>query len=405
MLLGEIIQVALTAIRANKLRSFLTMLGIIIGVGAVITMVALGQGAQKAVQDRIQALGSNLLTLFPGQSFRGGIAITDRVSLTIDDYEALAAETRHVTAVVPELSRNLQVKRLNQNINVSITGTTANYVPVKNYQILAGRMFTAGDDESRRRYAVLGYAVPEMLGMNAFAAIGTEIQIRGIPFEVIGVLAEKGATQGSWENPDERILIPLSTARYRIMGTNRLRNITVQVASEAEMNLAMMDIERVLRREHKIRPGGDNDFQIRNQADILATFEQTTQTFTFLLAGIAAVSLLVGGIGIMNIMLVSVTERTREIGVRKALGATRFNILFQFLIEALVLCLVGGALGVLFGVGGAVLLSKLAHWNTAVSAYSILLALVFSSIVGLFFGIWPARRAAGLDPIVALRYE
>ena len=405
MLLGEIIQVALSAIRANKLRSFLTMLGIIIGVGAVITMIALGQGAQKAVQERIQALGSNLLTLFPGQSFRGGIAVTDRVALTIDDYKALTAEARHVSAVVPELSRNMQVKRGNLNINVSVTGTTPNYVPVKNFKVLAGRMFSSGDDDGRRRYAVLGYAVPEMLGLNPFAALGTEIQIRGIPFEVIGVLGEKGATQGSFENPDERILIPLQTGRYRIMGTDRLRNITVQVATQREMNLAMMDIERVLRREHKIRPGGENDFQIRNQADILATFEQTTQTFTYLLAGLAAVSLLVGGIGIMNIMLVSVTERTREIGVRKALGATRFNILFQFMVEALVLCLVGGALGVMFGTGGAVLLSNLAHWNTSISLFSIVLAFLFSSLVGLFFGIWPARRAAGLDPIVALRYE
>ena len=404
MLLGEIIQVALAAIRANKLRSFLTMLGIIIGVGAVITMVALGTGAQKAVQDRIQALGSNLLTLYPGQNFRGGIAITERVSLTMDDADALARSARHISNVVPELTRNLQVKRGNTNINVSVTGTTPDWVPVKNFELVAGRMFTSGDNEGRRRYAVLGGAIPAMLNINPIAAIGTEIQIRGIPFEVIGVLAEKGS-QGSWMNPDEQIIIPLQTARYRILGTDRLRSITVKVAGEDRMNLAMMEIERVLRREHKIRPGMDNDFQIRNQADILATFQQTTQTFTFLLAGIAAVSLLVGGIGIMNIMLVSVTERTREIGVRKALGATRFNILFQFLVEALVLCLAGGALGVLFGSGGAILLSKLAHWNTAISPFSIVLAFVFSSFVGLFFGIWPARRAARLDPITALRYE
>ena len=404
MLLGEIIQVALAAIRANKLRSFLTMLGIIIGVGAVITMVALGTGAQKAVQDRIQALGSNLLTLYPGQNFRGGIAITERVSLTMDDADALARSARHISNVVPELTRNLQVKRGNTNINVSVTGTTPDWVPVKNFELVAGRMFTSGDNEGRRRYAVLGGAIPAMLNINPIAAIGTEIQIRGIPFEVIGVLAEKGS-QGSWMNPDEQIIIPLQTARYRILGTDRLRSITVKVAGEDRMNLAMMEIERVLRREHKIRPGMDNDFQIRNQADILATFQQTTQTFTFLLAGIAAVSLLVGGIGIMNIMLVSVTERTREIGVRKALGATRFNILFQFLVEALVLCLAGGALGVLFGSGGAILLSKLAHWNTSISPFSIVLAFVFSSFVGLFFGIWPARRAARLDPIVALRYE
>jgi len=406
MLLGEIFQVALQAIRANKLRSFLTMLGIIIGVGAVITMVALGSGAQKAVQARIQALGPTLLSLYPGQSFRGGIAIgfDQRVSLTVDDAQALARDARYVKAVVPELTRNFQVKRGSQNSNVNIVGTTPNYVPVKNYTLTAGRTFTAGEDEGRRRYAVLGAAIPEMFNANGAAMIGQDIQIRGIPFEIIGVLSAKGSG-GGFGNPDEQILIPLQTARYRIMGTDRLRSITVDAASVPQMTLTMIEIERVLRREHKVRPGADNDFQIRNQSDILATFQQTTETFTYLLAGIAAVSLLVGGIGIMNIMLVSVTERTREIGVRKALGATRFNIMFQFLVEALVLCLVGGLIGILFGSLGAVALSKLAHWNTSINLFAVLLAFIFSAVVGLFFGIWPARRAASLDPIVALRYE
>jgi putative ABC transport system permease protein len=406
MLLGEIFQVALQAIRANKLRSLLTMLGIIIGVGAVITMVALGSGAQKSVQARIQSLGPTLLTIYPGQSFRGGIAIMfdQRVSITVDDAEALTRDARYVKAVVPELTRNLQVKRGNQNSNVSIVGTTPNYVATKNYTITAGRMFTAGEDESRRRFAVLGSAIPELFSANPAGMIGQEIQIRGIPFEIIGVLSQKGSA-GGFGNPDEQILIPLQTARYRIMGTDRLRSITVDASNVNQMNLTMIEIERVMRREHKIRPGAENDFQIRNQSDILATFQQTTETFTYLLAGIAAVSLLVGGIGIMNIMLVSVTERTREIGVRKALGATRFNIMFQFLVEALVLCMVGGLIGILFGTLGAVGLSKIAHWNTSINFFAVLIAFVFSAVVGLFFGIWPARRAASMDPIVALRYE
>jgi putative ABC transport system permease protein len=404
MLLGEIIQVALQAIRANKLRSLLTMLGIIIGVGAVITMIALGSGAQKAVQDRIQALGPTLLSIYPGQSFQRGIASDVRVSVTMDDDTALDNNRHYITDVVPELTRSLQVQKGSQNVNVNVVGTTPNYVPVRSYTITAGRMFTPGDDEARRRYAVLGSAIPDMFNANPAAMIGQEILIRGIPFEIIGVLSEKGS-QGSFFNPDEQILVPLQTARYRVIGTDRLRSITVKVADISMMNLGMIEIERILRRQHKIRPGQDNDFQIRNQTDILATLQQTTETFKYLLAGIAAVSLLVGGIGIMNIMLVSVTERTREIGVRKALGATRFNIMFQFLVEALVLCLVGGLIGVVVGSLGAIVLSRVAHWNTLISPLAILLAFVFSAAVGIFFGIWPARRAAVLDPIVALRYE
>ncbi|HXQ29835.1 MAG TPA: ABC transporter permease [Gemmatimonadales bacterium] len=404
MLVAEILTVALEALRANKLRSLLTMLGIIIGVGAVITMVALGSGAQKSVQDRIQALGPTLLSVYPGQSFMRGVASNNRVSLTLDDDTALAHNARYVSAVVPELGASMQVQYGDQNINVTVLGTTPNYAAVHNYTMTAGRMFTAGDDGARRRVAVLGASVPQMLNTNGLAMIGQTILIRGIPLDVIGLLSEKGS-QGSFFNPDEQILVPLQTARYRTMGTDRLRDVTVEARDLDAMNLAMIEIERVLRRQHKLRPGQDDDFQIRNQTDILATLQQTTDTFKYLLAGIAAVSLIVGGIGIMNIMLVSVTERTREIGVRKALGATRSNILFQFLVEALVLCLVGGLIGVILGSGGALLISRVAHWNTLISPFAILLAFAFSAAVGLFFGIWPARRAAILDPIAALRYE
>jgi len=406
MLLGEIILVALGAIRANKLRSLLTMLGIVIGVAAVITMVALGSGAQKAVQDQIEALGTNLLTIYPGQSFMRGVASGDRVSLTVDDAKALENARASVIAnVVPEIAGNQQVKYGNQNINVNVNGTTPNFLGVQNYTLAAGRMFTRGDDEGRRRLAVLGGAVPNMLGSNGPAMIGQTIQIRGIPFEIIGLLAEKGQSSGFGGNPDEQILIPLQTAQYRVVGRDRLRSLTVEVSHPDSVNIAMLEIERALRTAHGIRPGGDNDFQIRNRSEFLSTFEETTRTFTFLLAGIAAVSLLVGGIGIMNIMLVSVTERTREIGVRKALGATRRSILLQFMVEALVLCMMGGTLGILLGSGGAMALSRLANWNTLISPGAVVLAIAFSAGVGLFFGIWPAQRAARLDPIQALRYE
>jgi putative ABC transport system permease protein len=404
MLFGETLSVAFQSIRANALRSVLTMLGIIIGVGAVITMVALGSGAQKAVEDRIAALGANVFTVFAGQGRSGAIMITDRTILSTDDYDALLRDAKLLKAVVPEMQQSLQVVYGNQNRSLNIVGTTANYVPVKNYTVPYGRMFTSGDDAARQRYAVLGSAVPELLGGNPAAMIHQTILIRGIPFEIIGVLSTKGAA-GGFTNPDEQILIPLHTAQYRVFGSKRLRALSVQVKDSVPIEQGMVDLERILRREHHIRPGGDNDFTIRNQQDILQTQQQATQVFTALLASIAAVSLVVGGIGIMNIMLVSVTERTREIGVRKALGATRGNILLQFLIEALTLCILGGAVGILLGTATTVVLARVMQWNTLISPGAVAIAFGFSALVGLFFGIWPARRAAQLDPIDALRYE
>jgi putative ABC transport system permease protein len=404
MLIGETIAVALQSIRANKLRAILTALGIIIGVAAVITMVALGTGAQKAVEQQIASLGANVLSVYPGMSFSGGVASNNRVSLTVDDATALERDGRLMAAVVPEITAQQQVKYVNKNINTSITGTTANYPDVRNYKIAVGRMFTSGDDQARERFAVLGADIPDELEANPVAMIHQTILIRGIAFEVIGIMAPKGAS-GSWQNPDDQIWIPLQTARYRVFGSDRLRSIGVQVMDNVPVEQGMVDIERVLRREHHIRPGGENDFQIRDAKQFLATQQSATQIFTTLLASIAAVSLVVGGIGIMNIMLVTVTERTREIGVRKALGATRANILFQFLVEALVLCLSGGVVGILLGIWVTNILAKSNGWNTLISANSIFMAFGFSAAIGLIFGIWPARRAARMDPIVALRYE
>ena len=407
MLFGEIIRVALGALRANKLRSMLTMLGIVIGVGAVIAMIALGNGAQQQVNDRIKALGTTLLTVQPGQQRMGGgfASEADRAPLTMKDALALEVRGTNLAAVQPQMSRNFQVQFRNRNTNVRVLGTSSNYLEVRNYRMEYGRMFTPAEDNSKQRVAVLGPAVLTNLEITSpEAIIGEPIRIRGIQFIVVGVLASKGSGTG-FGNPDEQLLIPLQTARYRIFGNDRLNEIGVLAKNEEGIPLAMADIQKILRREHKLRANRPDNFQIRNQSDFLTNLAETTEVFTLLLAGIAAVSLLVGGIGIMNIMLVSVTERTREIGVRKALGATRWNILFQFLIEAVVLCLLGGAIGVVLGTGGAEFLNRTFNWTTKVAPQSIGLAFGFSAAVGLVFGVWPARRAARLDPILALRYE
>jgi putative ABC transport system permease protein len=406
MLFGEILSVALGALRANKLRSVLTMLGIVIGVAAVIAMVALGTGAQRAVNERIAALGTTLISIRPEQQRGQGVAIADQqVKLTMRDAAAIEERAPNVVAVQPEMSRTFQVTYLNRNTATQVIGTTANYLDVRKYRILSGRMFTRAEDYAKQRVAVVGPAVATTLGLEVpEALVGENIRIRGIQFTVVGVLESKGQSMG-WMNPDDQILIPLNTARFRVHGSDRLRSISVLAVSEDKIPDAMADIQKVLRREHRLRQGQPDDFQMQSQADFLNTLGETTQVFTFLLSGIAAVSLLVGGIGIMNIMLVSVTERTREIGIRKALGATRRNVLLQFLIEAVVLCCMGGIIGILVGGVGAVIMSKTAGWNTQVSPSAIGLAFAFSAIVGILFGVWPARRAAVLDPIVALRYE
>ena len=409
MLIGEILNVALGALRANKLRSLLTMLGIVIGVGAVIAMIAIGTGAQKQIQDRIAALGTTLLTINPGQQRMGGgggvASETDRAPLELDDATALRDSSEFIIAVQPQLQRNLTLQFGAKNTNVQIIGTTANYLEVRKYTIAKGRMFTEKEDEGKRRVAVLGPGVLTNLETTPEAILGQNIRIRGIQFEVVGILESKGQAS-SFGNPDENVLIPIQTARYRTHGQGtRLASISVLARSEAEIPEATADIQRILRRTHKLRPGRPDNFRISNQSEFLVAAADNQKTFTALLAGIAGVSLVVGGIGIMNIMLVSVTERTREIGVRKALGATRGMILLQFLIEAVVLCLLGGIVGILAGGGGAMALSLKMGMPTQISMSSVVLAFVFSAGVGVLFGVWPARRAASLDPIQALRYE
>ena len=379
MRLRSSVQIAVRALGANKLRAVLTMLGVIIGVGAVVTMVSIGQGGIR------QGAGS-LRTL------------------TLDDAAAMAAEIGQVEAVSAEFSRNAQVVHGSENVNTTVSGVTPQFQEVRNTFVTDGAFFTGADMASRARVAVLGRTVVEdLFGDRTAVPLGSTIKINRVTFTVIGVLEEKGAT--GFNDRDDIILIPLSTAQRRLFGVDHVRAVYVKVRTAGEMDGTLGDVETLLRGRHRIEPGEDSDFTIRNQADIIATFQSVTQTMTLLLGGIAAVSLLVGGIGIMNIMLVSVTERTREIGIRKAVGATRRDILSQFLVEALVLSLTGGFIGLLLGMGGSELISRFAGWTTLVSPASLVLAVTFAASVGIFFGIYPARRAAALDPIVALRYE
>ena len=402
MLISETFRIALSSIRSNLFRASLTMLGIIIGVGAVITMVALGTGAQRAIDEQMAALGGDILAIESSFWFSRGVA-RDQMTLTTGDAAALTVGTSHLDEVVPEINGRFQVKYGNRNINSGIIGMTPNYLEVHGFEVADGRMFTLADDAARRRVAVLAADVPGMLDTDAAGIIGRNISIGTVPFEVIGVLAAKGST--GWRNPDDDIWIPISTAQFRVTGNDIVQRISVLVEESSTVEQAMLEIERVLRREHGILPGRDNDFAMVNRKQFAESRQEATQIFTFLLAGIAGVSLVVGGIGIMNIMLVTVTERTREIGIRKALGATRGNILMQFLVESTTLCLLGGALGLIVGSTAATLLNRLAGWQTVVTAESAMMAFGFSAAVGIVFGIWPARRASQLDPIDALRHE
>jgi putative ABC transport system permease protein len=404
MLISEVIRTAFASLRSNALRSLLTMLGIIIGVAAVIAMIALGNGAAGAVKDRIARLGTTTLQINPQRVMQGGIGTSATAKLTYDDVKSIEAHALSVVGVTPQQDRDLQVVWKSKNTNVQVTGTTPNFLDVRGFTLGDGVMFTSGDNQGRQRVAVLGADVLPLLDViDPQAVIGETIRISGRQFKVIGVLARKGTT-GFGDN-DQQILIPFLTGRFGIFGTDRINDIWARVVAPESVTVAMGEIQAALRRSHRLTANRPDDFSIRNQADLLNTLSETTATFTTLLAGIAAVSLLVGGIGIMNIMLVSVTERTREIGIRKALGATRKNILLQFLVEAVVLCIAGGLLGIALGAGASRVLSQSFGWHTSIDVAALVIAFAFAAAIGMIFGVWPARRAAVLDPIEALRYE
>jgi putative ABC transport system permease protein len=401
---GESLRIAITSLAANKMRAALTMLGIIIGVAAVIAMVGLGSGAQKAIADRVQALGSNLLFIRPGSSRQGHIHFGSGSMITLmpEDVTALQENSRYIAAVLPEFSRNAQAQFGNKNWNTSIVGTIPEYGEVRNVKVTEGRYFRQDEVDNTERVALIGTEVQKNLFGTA-SPINETIRIAQDNFIVIGLLETKG--QQGWMNQDDQILIPITTAQRRVFGADYLTGITVKVINESHVDAALVEVEKILRRQHRLNRDQDNDFSIRNQSDIISTMQETNKTFGFLLAAIAGVSLLVGGIGIMNIMLVSVTERTREIGIRKAIGARRRDIMMQFLVESTTLSLAGGIIGIILGILISYLLSTLAKWNTLISLSSIILSFGFSTAVGLFFGLYPARKASQLDPIIALRYE
>jgi putative ABC transport system permease protein len=396
---------AIGALLANKLRAILTMLGIIIGVAAVITMIAIGEGSQQAVMQRIQSMGSDLIFVQSGAQRGGGSTVMQSgtsVRLKLSDAEAITRQASSIEAVVPELNRNAQVKYENRNWNTRIIGTTPEYETVRNFPIVSGRYFTQSEAHTSSKVAIIGATIVENLFQD-LEPVGRTMRIAGQSFQVIGVLQTKGSS--GFQNPDDQIIIPISTAQRRVFGLDYLSQISVKVPNQQSSDEVFLDIERILRKEHKLREDQDNDFSIRNQADLITTFQETQQTFTFLLAGIAAVSLLVGGIGIMNIMIVSVTERTKEIGIRKAIGARKKDVLSQFLIESILMSIIGGCLGILTGIIASYLISTYGNLSPIISVNSVVVSFLFASFVGVFFGMYPAWKAAASNIIDALRYE
>jgi putative ABC transport system permease protein len=405
MIFGSLLSLGLQALSRNRMRSALTVLGIVIGVAAVIATLAIGQGARAAVQAQIRALGANTLTVLPGTVTAGGArsGMGTTITLTPDDAQAIKNECPAIVAVAPSVRTVQQVVFGNQNWSTQIMGTTADYSIIRQWPVSSGVFLSEADNRGAAKVCVLGSKVVQQL-YGSSDPIGTAVRIKNIPFRVIGVLSFKGGS-GMGGDQDDVVLVPLLTAQRKLLGITHVNSVTVSAVNEAAVDVATQQITDLLRQRHRIRPGGDDDFFIFTQKDIATAAESSSQVMTLLLASIAAVSLLVGGIGIMNIMLVSVTERTREIGIRRAIGARRNDILLQFLVEAACLSLAGGALGVMLGIGSATMITQLARWPTMIQPEAVLLAFGFASAIGLFFGFYPARRASRLDPIESLRYE
>ncbi|MEW5913572.1 MAG: ABC transporter permease [Thermodesulfobacteriota bacterium] len=402
------LKIALRALKANKLRSFLTMLGIIIGIGAVIVMIAIGAGASKMIADQIASIGSNLILVIPGSTTSGGArtGFGGVPTITWDDVKAIRNECPSVALVAPTMRGTAQVVYGNMNWSTLVQGITPDFLQIREWNLVAGRGLTDADVEGARKDCLLGMTVAETLFGNE-DPVGKVVRIKKVPFTVVGVLERKGQSPRG-EDQDDAVFLPLTTAQRKIIGShfpNTVGALLIQAVSEEHLHQAEEEITALLDQRHRVGPTKERDYSVRNLSEILAVSQQSAQVMSLLLGAVASISLLVGGIGIMNIMLVSVTERTREIGIRMAIGAKQRNILLQFLTEAVLMTLFGGIIGMLMGVVGATVVSRLVGWPTLIASQAIVISFLFSGGVGIFFGFYPARKAAGLNPIDALRYE
>lgn len=407
MNITNLFRISLKALVSNKFRALLTMLGIIIGVAAVIAMLAIGQGSKKSIQDEISKMGSNMIMVQPGADmFMGGarMAASATQTMVIEDYEAIKAQSTYLSAISPMVNGNGQSIYGSKNWPVNMQGVNQDYLFIRKYSVKTGRVFTDREITTAAKVCLLGQTVVDELFGEGVNPVGKSIRYNKIPFEVIGVLSEKGEN-GMGQDQDDVLLAPYTTVQKRVVAITYLNGIYCSTTTEEVTQKAKAELENVLRARHQIREGDDDDFNVRSQQEMLAMFSSTSTIMTILLAVIAGISLVVGGIGIMNIMYVSVTERTREIGLRMAVGARGIDILTQFLIEAVMISVVGGIIGAALGIGSSFIIKNILNWPIVITTYSIVLSFAVCTFTGVFFGWYPAKKAAGLDPIDAIRYE